>query len=103
MLAEHRRHDGLVVDAGVGHQDAERLERGDRAPLQFDHPGLLLEPVRGGEIGAARIGDGRDAHPPLLRRQARHALQPFDAGDPSDSVSAMMWAWLTGTKSSAPR
>ena len=43
--------------------------------------GCVLEPMRGREIGAARIRDGRDAHPPLLGRQARHALEPLDAGD----------------------
>src|SRR5262249_55756153 len=47
VLAAHRRHDGLIVDAGVGHQHAERLERGDRAALAREHPVLLPEPRRG--------------------------------------------------------
>src|SRR3954447_14039038 len=37
--------------------------------------------MRGGEIGAARVGDGRNLDAALLRRQLRPALQPFDAGD----------------------
>src|SRR5207237_3644174 len=42
VLAAHRRHDGLIVDTGVGHQDAERLERSNYTALQIKHPGLLL-------------------------------------------------------------
>ena len=36
--------------------------------------------MRGGKIGAARIGDGGNAHPPPVRRQPRQPLEPFDAG-----------------------
>src|SRR5581483_1008829 len=78
MLPTHRRHDGLIIDAGVGHQHAERLEGGNRPALEVDHPRLLLEPHRGSEIGAARIGDGRDADAALRRRKTRHPLEPFD-------------------------
>ncbi len=47
---------------------------------RVEHPGLLLE-LRGvREIGAARIGDGRNANGALLGRQRRPAFQPFDAG-----------------------
>ena len=103
MLAAHRRHDGLVVDAGVGHQHAERLEGRDGAAFELEHPGLVLELVRGGEIGAARIGDGRNPHA-ALRRPAGLAQRSSHStpATPSDSVSAMMWACDTGTKSSAP-
>ena len=55
-------------------------KRGDRAALEVQHPRLLLEPMRSREIGAARIGDGRNAHAPLVGRQLRHAFEPFDAG-----------------------
>src|SRR5512132_4060912 len=43
VLAGDRRHDGLIIDAGVGHQHAERLERGDGAAFELEHPRLLLE------------------------------------------------------------
>ena len=36
--------------------------------------------MRGREVGAARIGDGRNAHASLLRRQARQVFEPFDPG-----------------------
>ena len=48
--------------------------------FEFQHPGLLFKLIRRRKVRAARIGDGRNANAPLLRRQARHALQPFDAG-----------------------
>src|SRR5260370_38897207 len=54
VLAGNGRHDGLVIDAGVGHQHAERFERGNCAPLELEHPRLLLELMRGGKVGAAR-------------------------------------------------
>ena len=82
VLAAHRRHDGLIVDAGIGQQHAERFERSDGATFEIEHPGLLLESMRRRKIGAARISDGRNAQPPRLRRQLRHALEPFDAARP---------------------
>ncbi len=42
----------------------------------------MLELVCGCEIGAARIGDGRNPYAALIGGQARPALQPFDAGRP---------------------
>ena len=79
MLAAHRRHDGLVIDAGVGHQHAERLEGGDGALLEIEHPRLMLQLVRGGEVCAARIGDGRNAYAAFRGGHLRHRLKPFDA------------------------
>ena len=73
------RQDGLVVDAGVGHQHAQRLERGDRARLDGGHGVGLLQALVGGEIEPARIGDGGDAHAPLglgQRRQASSQRRP---------------------------
>jgi hypothetical protein len=43
------------------------------------HPRLLLEAMRLGEIGAARIGDGRDADLTLLCRCADVCTNLFDA------------------------
>ncbi len=80
LLAADRRHDGLVVDAGVGHQHAQRLERGNGAAFQIERPGLLLQPRGGGKIGAARVGDGGDADAALRFRQRGHPFQPCDAG-----------------------
>jgi hypothetical protein len=71
MLAAHRRHDGLIVDAGVGHQNAERFEGHDRASFEVEHPCRLPEPVGRRKIGAARIGNGRNAHAALRCRKRR--------------------------------
>ena len=46
MIAIEGRHDGLIVDAGVGHHDAHRLADGDEATLQTGHfLGLAKRPV----------------------------------------------------------
>ena len=65
MLAPHRRQHRLIVDAGVGHQHAERAQGVDRPPLQRRHPIALAEPAIDREIDAARIGDRRHRNPPL--------------------------------------
>src|SRR5262249_49671352 len=82
VLAQNRRHDRLVVDAGIGHQYAQRLQRGNRAAFEVDHPGLLFEPMRSREVGAARIRDGGNPYTPRVRRQPRQPFEPFDAGWP---------------------
>ena len=56
MLAAHRRQDRLVIDAGVGHQHAEGLQRGDRAGFERRHRVGLAEPLVGLKIEAARVG-----------------------------------------------
>ena len=61
-LAARGRLDGLVVDAGVGHQDAEARERGDGAALELQHPARVLQHRGLREVGAARIGDRGHAH-----------------------------------------
>ena len=33
--------------------------------------------MRGGEVGATRIGDGRNAHPPLTLRERCDSLEPL--------------------------
>ena len=48
VLAAHRRHDGLVVDAGIGHENAERLEGGDGAALEVQHPRRVLRRQQAG-------------------------------------------------------
>jgi hypothetical protein len=82
VLAVHRRHDRLIVDASIRHQDAERLKRCDGAMFEFQHPRLLLEPLRCGEVRTARVCDRGDSHAPLLGRQAHPSFQPFHARDP---------------------
>ena len=80
VLAAHGRQDGLVVDAGVGHQHAQRLEGGDGASLDGGHRVGLLEALVGGEIEPARVGDGGDAHAPLSLGRRRQPFEPGDAG-----------------------
>src|SRR6266571_8926988 len=80
VLAAHRRHDRLIIDAGIGHQDAERLEGGNRAALEIEHPRLLLQSLRLRKIGAARVGDARNADLALALRKLGPAFQPFHTG-----------------------
>jgi hypothetical protein len=80
MLAAGRRQDGLVVDAGVGHQDAKRLQRGDCARLEHRHRLGLAEPLVNLKIKAARIGQGRDAHAALGLRCGGKAFEKAHAG-----------------------
>jgi hypothetical protein len=77
MLAAHGRHDRLIIDAGIGHQHAERLEGGNSAALEIEHPRLLLQSLRLRKIGAARVGDGWNTDLALALRQLRPAFQPF--------------------------
>ncbi len=80
VLAAHRRHDRLVIDAGIGHQDAERLEGVDRALLERGHLVGLAQALVVTEIDAARIGNHRHAHAALVLRAGRHAFEKFDPG-----------------------
>ena len=80
VLAAHRRHDRLIVDAGVGHQHAERLERGDRARFEGAHVFALAEPLIDMHVETARIGQGRDADPSFAFGRARKAFEKADAG-----------------------
>src|SRR6185436_8415193 len=50
-----------------------------RAPLEVHHPVRLPELLRLGEIGAARIGDGGNAHRPPAVLRRRELLQPAHA------------------------
>src|SRR6266702_377172 len=68
-LAAQRRHDRLIIDAGIGHQHAKRLEGGNRAALEIEHPRLLLQSLRLRKIGAARVGDARNADWSLALRK----------------------------------
>src|SRR5207244_9876984 len=80
VLVAGRRLDGLVVDAGVGHGDAEFLEGGDGTPLQIEHPCGMAEQMRLGKVSAARIGDGGDAHAALAFGGGGEAFKPLHAG-----------------------
>jgi hypothetical protein len=64
MLAAQRRHDRLIIDAGVGHQHAKGGECRNRPRLERDHRSTLPEPAVDREIDAARVGDGRHPHSP---------------------------------------
>ncbi len=82
VLAEHRRDDRLIVDAGVGHHEAERLEGGGGAALEVGHRLGLAEALVGGEVDAARVGDGRDADAALGERHRGEAFEEVDARRP---------------------
>jgi hypothetical protein len=66
MLASCCGEDRLIVDAGVRHADAEPRKGFDGTALEFDHPFGLTEIGSLGEIGAARIGDGRNPYATLV-------------------------------------
>ena len=78
VLAEHRRGDGLVVDAGVGHEDAQRAHGVDGPLLQGGPLVLLPEPPVGAEVDAAGVGDGGHAHAPFRLAVPRQRLQVLD-------------------------
>ena len=79
-------------------------KRGDRAALERRHRLALAEPAVDREIDAARIGDGRHPHPPLrLAVQRRGLRESAPRPRPGTSVSAMMCACDTGTKSAASK
>jgi hypothetical protein len=80
MLAARGGLHRLVVDAGVGHADAQTREGVDCAAFQLEHPVRLAEHRGLVEIGAARVGDGRDAHLPVPG--VGQPLEPHDAGLP---------------------
>jgi hypothetical protein len=79
MLAAQRRHDRLVVDAGVGHQHAAGREGRDRPPFEGRHRGILPEPAIDREIDPARVGDRRHPDPPLGLGSDG---DPFEKADP---------------------
>ena len=76
----HRRQHRLVVDAGIGHQDAHGLQRRDGAAFEHGHAFLLPEFPVHAEIDAARIGDGGHPDPAVLFRHPGDRLQPLDPG-----------------------
>jgi hypothetical protein len=80
VLAAGRRHDRLVVDAGVGHQDTERLERGDCASLERGHRLGLAEPLVDRDIEPARIGQGRNADPAVGLWRGGEAFEKAQPG-----------------------
>src|SRR5581483_11552830 len=80
VLVAGRGLDGLVVDAGVGHGDAELLEGGDGAPFEIEHRVGLSKQVRMREIGASGIGDGGHADFALTFSGGGKAFQPSHAG-----------------------
>ena len=74
VLTEHRRNDRLIVDAGVGHHEAERFEGRRRAALEIGHGLGLTEALVGIEVDAARIGDRGHADATFGERQLGEAL-----------------------------
>jgi hypothetical protein len=80
VLVQRRRLHRLVVDAGVGHHHAELDEGGDDALFQREHGRGLAEERGLGEVGAARVGDRRDAHAAAAFLRRGEAFQPAHAG-----------------------
>ena len=79
VLAAHRRQHALIVDAGVGKDHAEARQRVRRASLERHDRLGLPDAGEAGEVGAARVGDGRHAHAPLRGRCCRQLLEERDA------------------------
>ena len=76
MIAEHRRHDRLIGDAGIGHHDPHRLAGGDEAALEGGHLLGLAERLVMRQVDTARIGDHRHGDTRAICRQ------PFDKAHP---------------------
>ena len=75
VVSRHRWHDGLVVDAGVGHQDAHPGAGGDDAALEPGHLLALSERPVAVEIDAARVRDRGNRHPCILPDQLFHEVR----------------------------
>ena len=79
MVTADRRHDRLIIDAGVGHQHAKGAQRVDCPLFERRHPLALPKPAIDREIDAARVGDRRHPHPPL---RFRRSGEPFEKAHP---------------------
>lgn len=82
VLAAHRRQDALVVDAGVGEEDAKRRHGVRRTPLERHQLAGLADAGVAAEVGAARVGDGRRHHAAQGLVRGRDALEEGDARGP---------------------
>ena len=82
VLAEHRRGDGLVAAAGVGHQDPEGTHGVDGAPLQGSPLVLLPKATVRAEIDAARIRGGGHAYAAIGLVVACQGFQVLDPASP---------------------
>src|SRR3954462_8954448 len=69
MLAADRRHDGLVIDAGVRHQNAEGFERSDESRFDLNHRVALLQALVCVEVDPTWVGDGGNANVSLAFRK----------------------------------
>ena len=79
MLSAQRRHDRLVVDTGIGHENTHGLESIDGASFQRRHLLSLPKTPVMAKIDSARIGNHRDAHLTFMLRISRQALDKLDA------------------------
>ena len=82
VVAAYRRHDDLVVDAGVGHDDAHGTARLDEAPLDVGHGLGLAQRVVVVEVDPARVGDRRDGDAALAFGQGGEAFHQLHSGEP---------------------
>ena len=82
VIAAHRRHHGLVVDAGVGHDDAHGTARPDETPLDVGHGLGLAQRVVVVEVDPARVGDHRDGDAALVFGQGGEAFHQLHASEP---------------------
>ena len=60
VITTHRRHNRLIINAGVGHHDADGLAGGDKAAFKCRHFLGLAKRLIMREINAARVSDHRD-------------------------------------------
>src|SRR3954464_4965184 len=80
VLVPRRGLHRLVVDAGVGHHHAQLHEGRDGALFQRKHRRGLAEERGVGEVGAAGVGDRRNAHVAAAFLCRGEAFQPAHAG-----------------------
>ena len=78
VFSAHRRHDGLIVHAGIGHENAHPGARRDGAPVDVGHLFGLSERLVVIEIDPTGIGDHGDRN---LRPLVGQLLEEGHAGD----------------------
>jgi hypothetical protein len=79
VLVAGRCLNGLIVDASIGHHDAQFYQGGNGALFQIEHRRGLTQKRGLGKISAPWISDGGNAHTPLPLGRRGESLQPAHA------------------------